>query len=66
MVHGGIHSQASTGEAFSRQTRENARVKDEHVEKFRTLDIVAKDVTSGVKLEDLHPTETQVCLIKPL
>ena len=57
VVHGGIHSQASAGEAFSHQTHENAKVKDEHVEEFLTQEVGTKDETTEVKLEEFWTQE---------
>ena len=66
VVYSGTHSQASAGEAFSRQTHENALVKDEHAKEFLIQEVITKDEATEVKLEDLHITETQVCFMKPL
>ena len=66
LVHGGIHSQGTAGEAFSCQTHENAQVKDELTEEFWTQEVITKCGSTEVKLEDLHATETQVCVMRPL
>ena len=53
-------AQASTEETFGYQTPENARVKAEDVEEFRTQKVITREETAEVKSENSFSTEVQV------
>ena len=55
-----LPAQASAEETFGNQTPENARVKAEDVEEFRTQKVITRKETVEVKSEHSFSTEVQV------